>query len=214
MTNIRVKRNRIGRTSQGDVFRDVECIEYVAERRGIIEVSRIVFPLAVVLTQDCDLEQDARYRSRQERSPSNEDKKLISVLMAPLYNAGHVFLGTHLDLLGLKMAEINKNKTPGDMLMKNERPRYHYLDFPSDIPIVASVVDFKHYFSVSINYLEKARPKTFVCRLSDLFREDLSHRFAGYLARIGLPELASVNSRVSTSAPVGIKVEPRGGDRG
>lgn len=87
------------------------------------------------------------------------------------------------------MAPINKNRTPGEWLMINERPRYHYLDFPDDIQIVPSIVDFKHYFSVSITYLNKVRPQKFVCRLSELFREDLSQRFAAYLARIGLPDL-------------------------
>ena len=37
--------------------------------------------------------------------------------------------------------------------------------------------------------LDKMRRKNFVCRLSELFREDLSQRFSGYLARIGLPTL-------------------------
>ena len=73
MHNVRVKTKRLGRISQGDVFRDVECIEYVVEKRGVLEVSKIVFPLVVVLTQDCDLEQDARYRGRQEKPPSNHD---------------------------------------------------------------------------------------------------------------------------------------------
>ena len=51
----KVDKRRRTRISQGDVFRDVECIEYVVEKKGIIEVSKIVFPLIIVLTQDCDL---------------------------------------------------------------------------------------------------------------------------------------------------------------
>ena len=190
MTKVRVKTKRLGRTSQGDIFRDVECIEYVVEKRGIIEVSKLLFPLVVVLTQDCDLEQDARYRDRSAAPPSTQDKKLFAVLVAPLYNAEQVFRGEHLTDLFLKMSPINKARTPGDMLMKNERPRYHYLDFPDGIPIVPMIADFKHFFSVNINYLEKIRPQKFVCRLSELYREDLSQRFAAYLARIALPETA------------------------
>ena len=41
--------------------------------------------------------------------------------------------------------------------MKNERPRYHYIDFRLKYPIVPSVADFKHYFSVHVAYLEKVR---------------------------------------------------------
>ena len=64
--------------------------------------------------------------------------------------------------------------------------------------------DFKHYFSVSVAYLEKLRPKHFVCRLSELYREDLSQRFAAYLARIGLPNLpneSGVTDLVHCSLP-------------
>lgn len=182
MSNVKVDKRRRTRISQGDVFRDVECIEYVVEKRGIIEVSKIVFPLVIVLTQDCDLEQDS-----ENREKATQNTKLLSVLVAPLYNAEHVFLGDHLSDLGLMMEKINKTKTPGTSLIKNERPRYHFIDFPETIPLVASIADFKHYFSVHVTYLERARKKNFICRLSDLFREDLSQRFAAYLARIGLP---------------------------
>lgn len=203
MHNVKVRTKRLGRTSQGDVFRDVECIEYVAERRGVLEVSKLVFPLVVVLTQDCDLEQNAHYQNPGKKPRSNDDKRLFSVLVAPLYNAEHVFQGQHLAELGLTMALINKGKTDGRTLMQNERPRYHYLDFPPDVQIVASIADFKHYFSVSVAYLEKVRPKKFVCRLSELFREDLSQRFAAYLARIGLPEILPQTPHVvSTRANV------------
>lgn len=189
MNNVRVKTKRLGRISQGDVFRDVECIEYVAEKRGVLEVSKILFPLVVILTQDCDLEQDARHRIPKAKPPSNQDKKLFAVLVAPLYNAEHVFQGQHLAELGLTMALINRKATEGKTLMQNERPRYHYFDFQAGVPLVPSIADFKHYFSVSVAYLEKVRPKNFVCRLSELYREDLSQRFAAYLARIGLPEI-------------------------
>jgi len=201
VNNVTVRTTHLRRTSQGDVFREIECIEYVAEKEGVVEVSKIVFPLVVVLTQDCDLEQDARHRGRRAPRPSNQDKKLFSVLVVPLYNAEHVFRGEHLDELGLTMTPITKNRTPGEWLMKNERPRYHYLDFPDNIPIVPSIADFKHYFSVSITYLDKMRSKNFVCRLSELFREDLSQRFAVYLARIGLPDLSGGGKSKTASAP-------------
>jgi hypothetical protein len=187
VNNVKVQRNRIGRASQGDVFRDVEYIEYAVQKRGILEVSKIVFPVVVVLTQDCDLEQDAR--NRRASAAKTDDKKLFSVLVAPLYNAEHVFEGQHLSSLDLTMEPINKGKSPGKTLMQNERPRYHYINFPPEVPVVPSIADFKHYFSVSSAYLRELRPKNFICRLCELYREDLSQRFAAYLARIGLPDM-------------------------
>lgn len=198
MNNTKVRTKRLGRISQGDVFREVECIEYVAEKKGVLEISKIVFPLVVVLTQDCDLEQDARYRNNRKNPPKNHDKKLFTALVVPLYNAEHVFQGNHLSELGLDMTPISKTKTPGKFLMQNERPRYHFLDFPTNVPIVPSIADFKHYFSVSVRYLEKIRTKNFVCRLSELYREDLSQRYAGYLARIGLPEMLPPTASISS----------------
>lgn len=182
MTNVKVERRRRSRVSQGDIFRDVECIEYAVEKKGIIEVSKIVFPLVVVLTQDCDLAQDNGNRAKEFQNAT-----LLSVLVAPLYNAEQLFRGEHLSDLDLKTEPISKNKTPGATLMKNERPRYHFIDFPTDVPLVASIADFKHYFSAHVTYLESVRKKQFVCRLSDLYREDLSQRFSAYLSRIGLP---------------------------
>lgn len=179
---VHIEKKRRARISQGDVFRDIECIEHAVEKNGIIEVSKIVFPLVIVLTQDCDLAQDSSNRGKE-----TQNAKLLSILIAPLYNAEHVFQGNHLTDIGIQMAGITKNKTPGTTLMQNERPRYHYIAFPNDIPLVASVADFKHYFSVHVSYLERVRKTNFVCRLSDLFREDVSQRFAAYLARIGLP---------------------------
>jgi hypothetical protein len=182
--NIQIVKKRLSRVSQGDIFKDIECIEYVVEKNGVIEVSKIVFPLIVVLTQDCDLEQNARYTKRKTKPPSTDDKRLFSLLVAPLYNAEHVYKGD----LDLKMATINKGATEGKTLRQNERPRYHYLEFHEDAQLVPQIVDFKHYFSISAAYLNRMRTKHFVCRISELYREDLSQRFAAYLSRIGLPD--------------------------
>jgi hypothetical protein len=196
------RKTRTGRISQGDVYRDVECIEYVLEREGVVEVSKIVFLLVVVLTQDCDLQRNAAYKPGAGK-PKTDDKRLFSVLVAPLYNAEHVFQGTHLEDLGLTMAEINRGRSPGQTLMKNETPRYHHLDFPPDVQIVAQIADFKHYFSVNALYLEKIRTKNLVCQISPLYREDLSQRFAAFLARIALPNPASQTAQkvIATAQP-------------
>lgn len=183
---MKVKRQWLGRVSQGDIYRDVEFIEYVVEKKGSIEISKIVFPIVIVLTQDCDLEQDSKIRY-QRILAQTQDKLILSVLVAPLYNVEQVYIGEHLDQLGIKMQMISKNKTPGQYLRINELPRYHYVEFPTGVPIAPSVIDFKHYFSVNVEYLRRKK-SDLVCRVSPLYREDISHRFAGFLSRIGLPE--------------------------
>jgi hypothetical protein len=185
MKNIITQRR--ARISQGDIYKDVEFIEYAIEKSGVVEISKIIFPFVVVLTQDCDLNQDYTVRWAR-RATSNHDKKLISVIVAPLYNIEHVYKGEHLSELEMTMAEITKNKTPGKTLRKNQTPRYHYLEFPSNVPIVSSVIDFKHYFTVNVEYLKKHKKKNFICQVGPLYREDISQRFASYLSRIGLPD--------------------------
>ena len=173
------------RIRQGDVIADVEHLESAQIEKDIVEISKITFPYVVVLTQDCDLLQD--YHTRRPKSGTTQDKQLVSVLVAPLYNAEHVYSGTHLSELGLTMQTINRAKTPGQRLQSNQDPRYHYLKFPEGIPIVPSVIDFKHYFSVSADYLKALRTNNLICLIAPLYREDVSQRFASFLARIGLP---------------------------
>lgn len=185
----RILTNPKARISQGDIYRDVEFIEYAIEKKGIIAISKIIFPLVIVLTQDCDLTYD--YNRRWSKTPaSNDDKRLISIIVAPLYNAQHLYDGTHLSELGMQMSPIGGG-TRKTKLEQNQTPRYHYLNFPrniGNIQIVPSVIDFKHYFTVNVEYLKKHKAKHFVCRIGILYREDVSQRFSNYLSRIGLPE--------------------------
>jgi hypothetical protein len=88
------------------------------EQEGIIEILKIVFPYVIVLTQDCDLNQDYTVRWGKNET-SHHDKKIISVIVAPLYNAEHLYTGEHLSELKMKMAKINKEKTPGKTLRQN-----------------------------------------------------------------------------------------------
>lgn len=174
------------RVRQGDIYRDVECIEYAIERGGVFEVSRIYFPFVIVLTQDCDLEQEYAQRWARKRNNADQDKWLISILVAPLYNAEHIFQGSHLSDLELNMQIIHsKEKTK---IKSNQVARYHYLEFPENVPIVPMVIDFKHYFSVNSNYLKINKRTKYVCSVSPIYREDVSLRFANFLARIGLPK--------------------------
>lgn len=184
------------RLNQGDILQNIECIESIQEKDGIITVSKIAFPLVIVLTQDCDLNSDFRSREKNKtKNPSDQtiehDKYLFSVIVAPLYNYDLFRKGEHLLDLGLKMQTItSKQKAP---LENNETPRYHYLEFDDSVPIVNSVIDFKHYFTLNLQNLSELKKSHYVCTVSELFRERISQRFANFLSRIGLPELEKSN---------------------
>ncbi len=183
-TKVEIK--NIQRISQGDIFRNVDLIQSVSESEGNIEIHKISFPLIIVLTQDCDLEQDNRFRS--EPGIPNQDKYLLSVLVAPLYNAEHVYTGEHLSELSMTMRTFDrKSNSVMNPLQNNSNPRYHYLNFPTDVAIVPSIIDFKHYFSVDVEELRRLFSEKYICSVSELHREDVSQRFTSFLARIGLP---------------------------
>lgn len=130
-----------------------------------------------------DLAQDYIFRKEKKET---QDKYLLSLLVAPLFNHEQVLKGKHFSELELNM-QIFNSETQTNNLIHNEIPRYHYLEFPSDIPIIPSVIDFKHYFTANREYLSRIKNTNFICKVSELYREDISQRFASFLSRIGLP---------------------------
>lgn len=188
ITKTRVEKTGI--VQQCDIFKNVEFIEYAVESEKTIQISKIVFPYVVVLTQACDLQQDfdARIRIR-DGSGKNQDKLLISVIVAPIYNFEDFRMGTHLDQLGMTMQiQGSRNKSKCENIIKNETKRYHYLKFEDETPLVESVIDFKHYFTVTVNYLTQIYGSNYVCSIESLYRELISQRFSNFLSRIGLPD--------------------------
>ncbi|NLO19106.1 MAG: hypothetical protein GX121_04400 [Ignavibacteria bacterium] len=171
---------------QGDIIKDVELVENVIEQDCNITVSKIVFPYIIVLTQDCDLTWDYNNRNSEK---NNQDKYLISTIVAPLYNYDKFLIGEQLLGIKRKMQVYGiKENSVTKIIKQNNNPRYHYLEFPVDIDIVNSIIDFKHYFSVGTEYLYSIYKDNFTCRVDILYRELISQRFANFLSRIGLPE--------------------------
>jgi hypothetical protein len=181
-----------GRVSQGDVFKNVSFLETVDHVANHLSVVQILFPYVFVLTQDCDLQFD--HETRSGAREANHDKSLVSVIVAPLYNAEHVRKGEHLGRLAtspygepdqqpMRMAQLNSAQW--NVVKTNENARYHYMEFPEPTRIPESLIDFKHYFSVPVTALQ-ASP--LACTVAGLDRAHVSQRFAAYLSRVGLPE--------------------------
>lgn len=176
----------IDRVRQGDIFSNVPFYESYVEEDGEFALTMYEFPYVLVITQDCDLEQNKAARAKIEHNAGiiKNDKHLVSVIVAPLYNFEHLVLGDHLEDIGIKTQELNsKLKQP---IIQNNNSRYHYIEFGDDVVVPDSAIDFKHYFSISLNWLEANMDKR-ICGINPLYRELISQRFTGYLARIGLP---------------------------
>lgn len=184
-----------GRLSQGDIYKNVWCFENISEDGQNLIIKRIFFPYVVILTQDCDMQQHNEYVGRKSG-------QLFSVLVAPIYNAASFMEGTHLEYLKLKAPSFISSKNKGTLIettgqyvnseakliIDNQISRFHYLGFDNkDIDVPPSIVDFKHYFSIGVEYLKNDKQNDFVCRLNPLYRELLTQRFSNYLSRIGLP---------------------------
>lgn len=177
------------RVRQGDIFENVPYYESYLEENGEFNLQIISFPYVLVLTQDCDLEQNKKARKDYKTHLADEvfdnDKHLISIIVVPLYNEEHLFTGDHLSEIKIKSQKITS--TIKSNIKSNQNARYHYMIFDESITIPNSIIDFKHYFTVSLDWLEKNIDKR-KCGIDSVFRELISQRFSNYLSRIGLPE--------------------------
>jgi hypothetical protein len=148
--------------------------------RELQEVDPKLHPFAIVLTQDCDLEQDFRARSANNRP----DKLVPNILFCEAIEADR-FRGTEgIDRRILDRIRINKDE------------RYQFLQTAAahedalreGLPELG--IDFKRYFTIPTDEvyrrieLGEAQRR---CILSSPYLEHFSSRFAYFLSRIALP---------------------------
>lgn len=180
-----------GQIHQGDIFRNIKCIEQADEIDGEIKITTITYPYVIILSQECDLHEDYEIRNQEQNSGElvYADKLLINALAVPLYNLSHFIEGKHLVKLGYSMSNnfVNTNKTPYKTLIKNEVPRYYYFNLPAHAEMVDCVADFKHFFTVNLSYLYSFKEENTQISIDIPFRERISQSFSNYLSRIGLP---------------------------
>lgn len=179
-------RNDAGdRLCQGDILRNVDLPEYSTVEDGSAILTVVRFPLALVLSQDCDLQQDFSARVHGESA-----SMLLSVLLVPLYEMGDAVSGEQLKELDVTMPSLpsgTKSQSARD-LRQNKNARYHCLPMSQEQDGLPDVIaDFKNYFAVNSSYLTGIRARSLAGSLDTLYREDVVQRFAAYLARIGLP---------------------------
>lgn len=182
------EKHDVARICQGDILRDFSIVDSVIQLPGhpieTFEESKRDHPYLVVLTQDCDLEQDQN--NRADATSKNQDKYLHTVLLCPAYPAELVRLGKHLESIGLRMSEFQPWRW--DQLKKNNIYRYHYLLPYAVHQVPELVMDFKHYITVPRDVLYKTDVEGhYLATINELFREALSTRFAYYLSRVALP---------------------------
>lgn len=184
------------RICQGDIVEDFQhkFIYFQNEEKAII---LITLPYAIVLSQDCDLEQD--YHQRKNASLTN-DKFMQSILICPGYIAERFKRGEHLRNMGLIMNTWGGDKWKD--IKSNQNQRFHYFPENTTSSMPEIVVDFKHYYTIPREDIYALHKEKYKISIAPLFREDISLRFATYLARIGLPIIQDNN--IQSASPEGV----------
>lgn len=168
---------------QGEILTDLEQfrLNVASLATGMATGKPFKHPFAMVLTQDCDLEQDYRVRSQGKDS----DKLLPGVLFCELATAK--------ELYG-QIRQINPKFW--DRIKINKDERYHFLQkieaaddaLKEGLPELA--IDFKRYFTLPTEEIYRrieigeAKRR---CVLVSPYLEHLSSRFAYFLSRVALP---------------------------
>lgn len=180
--------NNTKRALQGDILNNFQVPIYDEELK-LLELK-----FGVILSQDCDLNQDFDSRDKisnlntDENQPALNNKMIPSILICPAYPAEQLRKGTHLNTIDIPMIKISDSKkTPWKKIIQNETPRYHFLNGSDEFNVPELVLDFKRYYSVSREYLYSIYPECYYASLNELYREDLTNRFHHYHSQIGLP---------------------------
>ncbi len=198
-----VRETPLIRPWQGDIYKNIRIIndiilEYDSE--GYLEKASIddaVYNYAVILTQECELEQDYsnrkdnseyRYYRRAKQIEVKHDKYIPMILLAPAYLAETLKDGDHLiDEFELKMAKYGGKDWA--KIVTNENKRYHYLKTNANLNVPNLIIDFKHYFTISRDvFFDKYLNNSYLASITILYREELSRRFSSFISRIGIPD--------------------------
>lgn len=181
-----IKRDK-DRIYQGDILKDFSLysVEKISDE---LEIKEYPFPYVVVISQDCDLSNFFRNRHKQVFN-----QFLPNILVLPAFLADDLLVGEHIkNIFDITQEAIN-SKTKKEAIRNNNDPRYHFLRASgADIPDL--IIDFKIYFSISMNDIIKGKENNYSLSLNYLARELLSQRFANYINRIGLPDYVNIAS--------------------
>ena len=168
---------------QGEVISEVEQVRLDLATVGTQApaVSTITHSYAIVMSQDCDLEQDFK-----SRGPSPvQSKQVPCILFCEVWSAAELRDAGEIDSTIWAGVKVNKNE------------RYHFLQLvdPScdaqQIGLSELGIDFKRFFAIPTDEVYRRIELGLVkrrCVLVSPYLEHLSSRFAYFLSRVALPQ--------------------------
>lgn len=186
-----IRERPLTRPWQGDIYRDINLIQDITytltfEGGREYDVNEVKYNYVVVLTQECDLEQDYKNRIGNKE---DHDKYIPMILISPAYLAESLRYGEHLQGQGYEQTMQRINSKEWEKLKKNDNKRYHYLKAGLNMNVPELAIDFKHFFTIYRDYFyNNIMNEAYLSSLTILHREKLSQRFCNYLSRIGIPD--------------------------
>lgn len=166
---------------QGDLLEGLSFAIGKITQDSKLKGENIELKYAVVMTQDCDL---LSHHRAMADGKENGRAILRTVLVCPAYAYEQFKLGTH---IADRELERLSNKT-ADIVPNDKLKRYHYLAESSGHGITKLILDFKDFYTVPYDILVEAKKSGYTATINELYRENLSQRFANFISRIGLPD--------------------------
>lgn len=178
---------------QGDVYHDVKYCYIDSEDNDGVEIVELTFPMAVIVSQACDVNSMGEMVSGQGGKAT---KYMPAILMCPIYNVEVAKKANHLSDVFTEL-RISKQDDQNDVLFnsgelsvakKDWHYRYHALtiQIAGKTVLENALIDFKHYFTVPAAYLIENRNNR-LFRLDSLFAEQITLKFSTYLSRVAIP---------------------------
>ena len=174
---------------QGDIFKNVSYIYKTSESSEYIDITEFEFPYIIVLSQACDISAMSKMLDEGGKTL----KFMPSVLVAPIYDKETLKTGDALseiiNAVDFSMTKENLfSSKEFDIIKNDDHSRFHVLNLENKdlIEFGSPIIDFKHYFTVSPEYLHSIRDRR-VCHLEQLFCEQITLRFANHLSRVAIP---------------------------
>lgn len=180
-------------------IRQAELLTSIAEFQAVpdtdgdptaVATRKVEHPLTIVLSQDCDLEQDFHVRHPAEQPAP--DREVVEASPTAL---------THILLCDAHEESELKKRLPDGLGSKdfrriagNQNERYHRIDGAeirdTGVSIEPLFLDFRRHFSIPCPAIyEQFSSGTAgrTARLPAYYLHDLNHRFYSYLARVAIP---------------------------
>ncbi|MCL2115550.1 MAG: hypothetical protein FWH29_04940 [Methanobrevibacter sp.] len=121
------------RIHQGDLLRNFDFNYVSIDDTGQLYNDTVTLPYALILSQECDLENDFNSRQSltreydklsQDKIKSYNDKLMQSILISPAFPSNKLREGTHLSEHEHVLKINSKN---WKIVKQNNNPRYHFL---------------------------------------------------------------------------------------